>query len=204
MVRPVPATPAVTRAGSHRPAGRSVPGPSSATGPSHPCHLPRPPRRFLPHTRAWVNGPYGRVVTRLRNVAVVLAGGTGTRVGLSIPKQLIKVAGKPIIEHTIGLLQASPLIDGIIVLMTPGHLDAVRAILRPGSYPKVTQVLEGAETRNATTQRALDALGRQECNVLFHDAVRPLLSQRVIEDCIAALSRFEAVDTAIPSADTII
>jgi len=137
-------------------------------------------------------------------VAVVLAGGTGTRVGLSIPKQLIKVAGKPIIEHTIGILQASPLVDEIIVLMTPGHLDAVRAIVRPGAYPKVTQVLEGAETRNATTQRALDALGTEECNVLFHDAVRPLLSQRVIADCIAALDRFDAVDTAIPSADTII
>jgi 2-C-methyl-D-erythritol 4-phosphate cytidylyltransferase len=140
----------------------------------------------------------------LRNVAVVLAGGTGTRVGLSIPKQLIKVAGKPIIEHTIGLLNASPLIDEIIVLMTPGHLDAVHAILRPGSYPKVSQVLEGAETRNATTQRALDALGTEECNVLFHDAVRPLLSQRVIADCVDALDEYEAVDTAIPSADTII
>src|SRR4051794_33497703 len=141
---------------------------------------------------------------RLRNVAVVLAGGTGTRVGLSIPKQLIKVAGKPIIEHTIGLLNASPLIDEIIVLMAPGHLDAVHAVLRPGNYPKVTRVLEGADTRNATTQRALDALGAEECNVLFHDAVRPLLSQRVIADCVDALGRYEAVDTAILSADTII
>jgi 2-C-methyl-D-erythritol 4-phosphate cytidylyltransferase len=140
----------------------------------------------------------------LRNVAVVLAGGTGTRVGLTIPKQLIKIAGKPIIEHTIGLLNASPLIDEILVLMAPGHLDAVHAILRPGAYPKVTRVLEGAETRNATTQRALDALGAEECNVLLHDAVRPLLSQRVIADCIDALEQYEAVDTAIPSADTII
>ncbi len=135
---------------------------------------------------------------------MVLAGGTGTRVGLSIPKQLIKVAGKPIIEHTIGLLDASPLIDEIIVMMAPGHLDAVHAILRPGTYPKVTRVLEGADTRNATTQRALDALGDEECNVVLHDAVRPLLSQRVIADCVDALERYEAVDTAIPSADTVI
>jgi 2-C-methyl-D-erythritol 4-phosphate cytidylyltransferase len=141
---------------------------------------------------------------RLRNVAVVLAGGTGTRVGLSIPKQLIKVAGKPIIEHTIGLLNASPLIDEIVVMMTPGHLDAVHHILRSGSYPKVTRVLEGADTRNSTTRRALDELGTEECNVLFHDAVRPLLSQRVIADCVDALEDHEAVDTAIPSADTII
>jgi 2-C-methyl-D-erythritol 4-phosphate cytidylyltransferase len=148
--------------------------------------------------------PYGREVPKLRNVAVVLAGGSGSRVGLSIPKQLIKIAGKPIIEHTIAALNASPLIDEVIVMMAPGHLDAVRAILRPGSYPKVTQVLEGADTRNATTERAIEALGDDECNVLFHDAVRPLVSERIIADCVAALEEYEAVDTAIPSADTII
>jgi len=123
---------------------------------------------------------------------------------LSIPKQLIKVAGKPIIEHTIAALHESPSVDEIIIMMAPGHLDAVRAILRPGAYPKVSQLLEGADTRNATTRRALDALGDHECNVLLHDAVRPLLSQRVIDDCVAALETYEAVDTAIPSADTII
>ena len=143
-------------------------------------------------------------MTRLRNVAVVLAGGTGTRVGLTIPKQLIKVAGKPIIEHTIGVLHSAPEIDEILVLMAPGHLDAIHNILRPGAYPKVTQILEGAETRNETTQRALEALGDEECNVLFHDAVRPLLSQRIITDCVEALQTYESVDTAIPSADTII
>lgn len=140
----------------------------------------------------------------LRTVAVVLAGGVGTRVGLSIPKQLIKIAGRPIIEHTIDTLNASPLVDEVIVMMTPGYLDPVRDILRSGDYPKVTKVLEGAETRNGTTRRALEALGEGECNVLFHDAVRPLLSQRIIEDCVGALEHYEAVDTAIPSADTII
>ena len=52
-------------------------------------------------------------MTRLRNVAVVLAGGTGTRISLNIPKQLIKIAGKPIIEHTIAAMQQSPLVDEI-------------------------------------------------------------------------------------------
>jgi ribitol-5-phosphate 2-dehydrogenase (NADP+) / D-ribitol-5-phosphate cytidylyltransferase len=143
-------------------------------------------------------------VSELRNVAVVLAGGTGTRVGLSIPKQLIKIAGKTIIEHTIAAFQASPRIDEIIILMAPGHLDPVRAVIANGEYDKVTQLLEGGETRNETTSRALDALGPDECNVLFHDAVRPLVSQTIIDDCIAALGEHEAVDTAIPSADTVI
>ncbi|MGH1562425.1 SDR family NAD(P)-dependent oxidoreductase [Mumia sp. DW29H23] len=140
----------------------------------------------------------------MRNVAVVLAGGTGTRVGLSIPKQLIKIAGKPIIEHTIATMQTSPLIDEILVLMAPGHLDPVRAIVKNGGYDKVTAILEGAETRNATTERALAALGDTECNVLLHDAVRPLVSQTIIEDVVAALDEYEAVDTVIPSADTIV
>jgi 2-C-methyl-D-erythritol 4-phosphate cytidylyltransferase len=140
-------------------------------------------------------------------VAIILAGGTGTRVGLDIPKQLVKIAGKPIIEHTIIAFSQSPLIDEIIIMMTPGYLDPVHAILKAGNYQKVTQVLEGAGpggTRNDTTQLALAALGDQECNVLLHDAVRPLVSQTIIQANIAALQEYQAVDTAIASADTIV
>ncbi len=143
-------------------------------------------------------------MTKLRNVAVILAGGTGTRVGLAIPKQLIKIAGKTIIEHTILAFEASPVIDEIVILMAPGHLDPVRAIVRAGGYTKVTQIVEGGQTRNESTSRALAALGDQECNVLFHDAVRPLVSQTIIADCVTALDTHQAVDTAIPSADTIV
>ncbi|MFS0886376.1 SDR family NAD(P)-dependent oxidoreductase [Aeromicrobium sp. 179-A 4D2 NHS] len=143
-------------------------------------------------------------MTELRNVAVILAGGTGTRVGLSIPKQLIKIAGKTILEHTISVFQAAESVDEIIILMTPGYLDPVHAIVRDGKYPKVTQVLEGGATRNETTSLALQALGEDECNVLFHDAVRPLVSQKIIEDVVEALGSYEAVDTAIPSADTVV
>ena len=70
-------------------------------------------------------------MTRLRNVAVILAGGTGTRIGLNIPKQLIKVAGKPIIEHTISAMHQSPLVDDeIVVMMAPGFLDEVERLSR--------------------------------------------------------------------------
>lgn len=139
-----------------------------------------------------------------RNVAVVLAGGVGSRVGLQIPKQLIKVAGKSIIEHTIGLFQESPAIDEIIIMMVPGHLDEIRTIVKKGGYSKVSHILEGAATRNGTTAAAIAALGDDDCNVLFHDAVRPLLSERIISDLVRALEAYDAVDTAIPSADTII
>ncbi|MGN6781446.1 MAG: SDR family NAD(P)-dependent oxidoreductase [Marmoricola sp.] len=138
------------------------------------------------------------------NVAVILAGGVGSRIGLDIPKQLIKIAGRTILEHTLAALHDHPDVDDIVVMMTPGHLDAVHGILRSGSYPKVTRVLEGADTRNGTTLRALDAIGDDDTKVLFHDAVRPLIAPRIVTECYAALDRYDAVDVAIPSADTII
>ena len=137
-------------------------------------------------------------------VAVILAGGVGTRVGLDIPKQLIKVAGHTILEHTLATFDAHPMVDEIVVMMAQGHLDAVHTIVRDGGYTKVRQVLEGAETRNGTTLRALDAIGDDDTLVLFHDAVRPLLSAHIISDCFEALATHDAVDVAIPSADTII
>ncbi|MFZ2014691.1 MAG: bifunctional cytidylyltransferase/SDR family oxidoreductase [Nocardioides sp.] len=136
-------------------------------------------------------------------VAVLLAGGVGTRVGLDIPKQLIKIAGKTILEHTLAAFQAHPMVDEIVVMMAPGHLDAVQAMIRTGGYDKVTRVLEGAETRNGTTLKALAEIP-DAAPVLFHDAVRPLVSARIISECFDALDCYDAVDVAIPSADTII
>ena len=140
----------------------------------------------------------------MKNIAVLLAGGVGARVGLDIPKQLIKIAGRPIMEHTLAALDAHPKVDEIIVLMAQGHLDAVHAIIRNGGYTKVTQVLEGAATRNETTLRAIRAVVDEEANLLFHDAVRPMVTERIITEVFEALEQYDAVDTAIPSADTIV
>jgi 2-C-methyl-D-erythritol 4-phosphate cytidylyltransferase len=143
-------------------------------------------------------------MTRLRNVAVVLAGGTGTRIGGDVPKQLIIIAGKPIIEHAIAAMQRSPLIDDIVVVMAPGYLEQSRQMINDGGYDKVSQVLPGAATRTGSTAVALAALGDQECNVLLHDAARPLVSQEIIAANVAALGHHQAVHTAIASADTVI
>lgn len=144
-----------------------------------------------------------------RTTAVVLAGGTGQRVGLAIPKQLLKVAGKTVIEHTLSVFQQADGIDDVLVLMAPGYVEDVRKIVDRAGLSKVTRILEGGATRNETTELAIAALGEglgdgEDRNVLFHDAVRPFLSQRVIRDCVDALDRYQAVDVAIPSADTVI
>lgn len=140
-------------------------------------------------------------------IAVVLAGGVGARMGLSIPKQLIKIAGKTVIEHTIENLNASPDIDEILVLMTPGYLDPIQPILKSGKYSKFSTLLEGGSTRNETSRIAIAALSQRlpdKTKVLFHDAVRPFVDERILKDLSVALEHSGAVDTAIASADTLI
>lgn len=137
-------------------------------------------------------------------VAVILAGGTGSRIGLHVPKQLLKVAGKSILEHTIAIFDEADGVEEIIVLMTPDFVAEAQAIVDRAGFTRVRPVLPGGRTRNETTQIALAALGDEDRNVLFHDAVRPLLESRTIAACLEALLDYEAVDVAIPSADTII
>ncbi|MFF2370067.1 SDR family NAD(P)-dependent oxidoreductase [Agromyces sp. NPDC058110] len=138
-------------------------------------------------------------------VAVVLAGGVGTRVGLGIPKQLIRIAGKAIVDHTLEALSGSEHIDEILVMMNADSIHELDYLGSDPRFPKLRAVLPGGDTRNDTTKLALDALPDDpDIKVLFHDAVRPFIDERIIEDCVAALDEFDAVDTAIPSADTII
>jgi 2-C-methyl-D-erythritol 4-phosphate cytidylyltransferase len=140
-----------------------------------------------------------------RTVAVILAGGIGVRVGLGIPKQLIKIAGKAIVEHTLEVMNASPLIDDIIIVMNAGTLHELAPLMDPKRFSKLTQIIAGGATRSDSTQAALAVLGDDpDIKVLFHDAVRPFVDDRIIRDCVEALDDYEAVDTAIPSADTIV
>ncbi|QTX05276.1 bifunctional cytidylyltransferase/SDR family oxidoreductase [Agromyces archimandritae] len=140
-----------------------------------------------------------------RTIAVVLAGGIGTRVGLGIPKQLIRIAGKAIVDHTLEALSASERIDEILVMMNADSLHELDYLRGDPRFPKLRDILPGGETRNDTTKLALDALpADDDVKVLFHDAVRPFIDDRIIGDCIDALDEFDAVDTAIASADTII
>ncbi|MFD3544898.1 SDR family NAD(P)-dependent oxidoreductase [Streptomyces sp. NPDC058655] len=147
--------------------------------------------------------------TPRRTVAVVLAGGTGQRIGLEIPKQLLKIAGKPILEHTLHIFETAPDVDDVILLMTPAYVEDAQRIVDRAGLGKVTRVLAGGSTRSETTRIAIRAAAEglapgEDVNLLFHDAVRPLLSQRVVKECVEALENYRAVDVAIPSSDTVI
>lgn len=143
-----------------------------------------------------------------RCVAVLLAGGTGTRMGLEaggLPKQLIEVGGRTLLEHALATFYAHPAIDAITLVMAADHLDAARAIVERGGYAdRVTAVVAGGRTRSDSTVAALATLPDEPCLVLIHDAARPLVSPRIIGDCVEALTAYAAVEVAIETADTIV
>ena len=139
----------------------------------------------------------------MRTVAVVLAGGTGERFGTSVPKQLLPLAGRPLIEHSVAAFDEAPAVDSVLVVMAASHAGQVREVLAAGGYRKLAGVVAGGPTRVESARRAIEALGGGECDVLLHDAARPLVDQRIIADCVAALAEHRAVGVAVPSADTI-
>jgi ribitol-5-phosphate 2-dehydrogenase (NADP+) / D-ribitol-5-phosphate cytidylyltransferase len=140
----------------------------------------------------------------MRTVAVVLAAGSGLRFGAALPKQLVPLAGRALLEHSVAAFDQAPGVDATLVVMAPGHAAQVRELLAVGGYRKVTGTIEGGTTRPESTRRAIDALGPGECNVLFHDAARPLLDQATISACVGALHTCEAVGVAVPTSDTIV
>src|ERR1022692_1725284 len=141
----------------------------------------------------------------MRTVAVVLAGGSGVRLGGTTPKQLQLLAGRTLLEHCVAAFDTAPGVGEIVVVM-PADLIADATQILGGRYGKVSQVIAGGADRPGSTSRAIDLLSRggEDCNVLFHDAARPLVDQRIIADCVAGLAGCEAVGVVVPTADTIV
>jgi ribitol-5-phosphate 2-dehydrogenase (NADP+) / D-ribitol-5-phosphate cytidylyltransferase len=142
----------------------------------------------------------------MRTVAVVLAGGAGLRFGEGMPKQLQTLAGRTLLEHSVAAFEQAPGVAEILVVMAAAFTGQAREILAAGGYRKISEVIEGGPGRPDSTRRAIAAIGRDaaECNVLFHDAARPLLDQRIIADCLRALEADQAIGVAVPSSDTIV
>ena len=145
----------------------------------------------------------------MRMVAVVLGGGIGQRVGAALPKQLLRLGRRTLVEHCVAAFEQAPGIDEILVVMASGYVEQVRAMLADGGYGKVTGVIAGGAGRPDSTRVALAALAgaggdAADCGVLLHDAARPLVDQRIIADCVAALDLHEAAGVAVPASDTIV
>jgi 2-C-methyl-D-erythritol 4-phosphate cytidylyltransferase len=145
----------------------------------------------------------------MRMVAVVLGGGTGQRVGAALPKQLLRLGGRTLLEHCVAAFEQAPGVDEILVVMAGDWVDRVRGVLAGGGYRKVTGVIAGGVARPDSTRVALAAIAAAgddpgDCGVLLHDAARPLVDQRIIADCVAALAGHEAAGVAVPASDTMV
>lgn len=138
------------------------------------------------------------------NIAVILAGGSGTRMGNDVPKQFLKVAGKKVLEHTIEVFENAKNIDEICIVSRTDYINEVESIIINNGYTKVKKILSGGKERYDSSLAAINAYPTNNHNLLFHDAVRPLLTERIIDDCLTALNQYNAVDVAIKTTDTII
>jgi 2-C-methyl-D-erythritol 4-phosphate cytidylyltransferase len=154
----------------------------------------------------------------MRMVAVVLAGGSGQRFGAGVPKQLLELDGQTLLAHCVAAFDAAPGVDEVLVVMPPGRTADAEKLRAAGAYPKLTAVIEGGTSRPGSTRAAITAISARrtaatadtegdrdaDWGVLLHDAARPLVDQRIIADCVAALERVDAVGVAVPTADTIV
>ncbi|MGL3045176.1 D-ribitol-5-phosphate cytidylyltransferase [Acinetobacter pecorum] len=142
----------------------------------------------------------------MKNIAVILSGGSGSRFGGALPKQFTKLAGKAIIEYTIDVFQSSEDIDEIIIVSQTQNVHRTWEIIKKNNWSKITKVVTGGAERFDSTYSALTALRGNDatCKVLFHDAVRPLVNHQIISNCLTALQDFDAVDVVISSADTLV
>jgi 2-C-methyl-D-erythritol 4-phosphate cytidylyltransferase len=139
-----------------------------------------------------------------RNIAVILASGSGVRFGAPMPKQFLKLAGKTVLEHALDVFERHPAIDEIVIVGNADNLLLTNEIINRAGYRKITKVVSGGATRQQSSAAGIAAIEGDGHKVLVHDAVRPLLDHATIDRCLQALDRGDAVDTAIPASDTVI
>ena len=114
------------------------------------------------------------------NIAVILAGGSGQRAGGGIPKQFKKINDKTLLEYSLEKFNSAPSIDEITVVIHPEWRQECEHILSDCRISKVKHLLDGGKERYHSVLAALKFYAGRPCNLLIHDAVRPLVSQRII------------------------
>lgn len=140
----------------------------------------------------------------IKNIAVVLAGGSGQRFGTALPKQFLPLAGKTVIEHSVEAFEQCAAIDEIAVVMNADYLPQMQEIIDRNRWKKVRKLLPGGAERHFSTLAAIKAYeGCSDINLIFHDAARPAVNQRIIQETVTALQTHPAVAVAIPATDTV-
>ncbi len=144
---------------------------------------------------------------RNRAFAIIPAAGMGKRMGASINKQYLMLAGKPIVAHTIELFQNSGLFSGIILVIPEEEIPYCRKeVVEKHALTGVTEIVAGgAERQNSVLNglKALTGMAAGDDTVVIHDGVRPFIDRQTIEAAIAATGENTGSLVAVPAKDTI-
>ena len=125
------------------------------------------------------------------NTVLLLAGGVGTRVGADIPKQFIRIKGKPIIAYTLDILEKNPHIDAVEIVCVHGFEDILQTIVSEYGFQKVHWICEGGSTFSLSVYNGLKNLRnvlKPDDLVMIHMSVSPFVSDEIIDDAIKVAS----------------
>lgn len=140
----------------------------------------------------------------MKNVAVLLAGGSGKRMGGLLPKQFLLLAGKPIILHSIQAFEKNTSIDELCIIIHSDFIEEIKEIIALNKITKVKYILSGGKERSDSSLAAINAYKKEmDVNLIFHDAVRPFVSQCIINQVIQEVNTGKSVAVAISTSDTI-
>jgi 2-C-methyl-D-erythritol 4-phosphate cytidylyltransferase len=135
----------------------------------------------------------------MRDVAVLIpAGGVGTRLGRSMPKQFLRVGGEAILAATVRHFRRHPRLAAIVVAAPAAHIERTRRLLGPG-----VTVVAGGTTRQESVRLALEAAPHGVRMVLVHDAVRPFITRGLVDAVLAAARVDGAAICGLPVSETI-
>ncbi len=142
------------------------------------------------------------------NIAIVIAGGSGNRMGQDIPKQFMHVDNCPIIIHTMRCFQQHPDIDAIAVVCLNGWDTVLQSYANQFSISKLKWIFPGGRTGMESIHNGIYGLREAGCDdndlVLIHDSVRPLLSQEIISSNIAVCKAYGYAITGIKCREAIL
>lgn len=135
--------------------------------------------------------------------AVIVAGGSGSRMKSDIPKQFLKIGSKTVLERSILAFEKSESIEGIVVVVSQDYINDVKNIVTLCGFKKVIKVVGGGDTRQKSVYNGLLAVPADYKYVLIHDGARPLLDEDIINNCILSLENGKNCAPGVMVKDTL-
>lgn len=141
------------------------------------------------------------------NIALIIAGGSGQRMGQDIPKQFLNVHDRPVIIYTLEAFERHPNIDAIEVVCVDGWETIVQAYCKQFNISKLENIVSGGSNGQSSIRNGLNDIASRHAKedlILIHDAIRPMVSNDIISDCIRVATKYGNAITAIPCAEAML